>query len=154
MFFLPNARIAHVKVCGEKSKRGVNDVLHTRDKVTKYLFGLHPAEQITGLSVPTLQAPHHRGDEWRGSRGVKSPEPACSQGGRQRWQNMGGKKAPMMKYPAVPWPRGQGDHLEEKLPSWSPSCLQPRAEGTGVTAHTPVGGLEAAWRKPTLFLLV
>lgn len=59
---MPNALIAHVKVSGEKSKRGVYDVLHTSDKVTKYLFGLHPAEQITGLSVPTLLAPHHRGD--------------------------------------------------------------------------------------------
>ena len=54
MFFLPNARLARVKVSGEKSKCGIYDVPHTCDRVTKYLFGLRPAEQITGLSAPRV----------------------------------------------------------------------------------------------------
>lgn len=57
MFFLPNARVAQVKVSGESSQSvAFYDVLHTRDRVTKYLFGRHPAEQITGVSVPALHA--------------------------------------------------------------------------------------------------
>lgn len=42
---MPNTRVAQVKVSGQKSKRGIYDVLRTPDRVTKYLFGLHPAKQ-------------------------------------------------------------------------------------------------------------